>query len=63
MLKYIVNDLTHLDARELLGPAVGLMHGLDLVEETAREPARLPRLLVCRLATPDDVAGIDWASA
>jgi len=48
---------------ELLGAKMGLGTGLDLVEEAAREPERLPRLLACRLITPDDVARPAEASA
>jgi hypothetical protein len=53
----------HLDALELLGPKTGLARGLDLTEEVAREPERLPRLLARCLATPDDVARPAEASA
>jgi hypothetical protein len=41
----IANNLTYLDAREMVGPVVGLITGLD-VAEVARESERLPRLLL-----------------
>jgi len=66
-LQCIANNLAYLEARELLGSAVGLKTGLDLAEEMAREPGREPERLPCllprRLGTPDDESGPSWASA
>ena len=62
--EHVLNELAYLDALELLGINTGLALGLlVLAAETAREPERLPRLLLCCLTAPDDVAGVIEASA